>query len=119
MLLLVLMVVVVRSELQMFPGNYTINAQTYYTVSIIPLTTPIDVTGWTILSLPSDSYSTSQLAAAVCSLSCTRTGENFNCSNGLYASNLLQFNITSIVNPPSAVSPYFIYNIYSAGGVST
>lgn len=111
---------VASSQFQLFPGNYTINAATYYTVTILPTNVgAFDAAGWTIFTLPTDNYDSSQLVSAVCSLACPRTGNNFNCSNGLYVSNLLQFNITGIVNPPSAVSPLYSYNIFSSVGAST
>jgi hypothetical protein len=108
----------------MSAGNYTINANTYYTITIVPTDPSVinasnasSANGWTIFTLPIDSFDSSQIAGAACSISCTKSGNNLNLSNTLYSSNVLQFNLTGIINPPSAVGPFFQFIVYTSAAV--
>jgi hypothetical protein len=115
---------VATCQLQMSAGNYTINANTYYTITIVPTDPSVinasnasSANGWTIFTLPIDSFDSSQIAGAACSISCTKSGNNLNLSNTLYSSNVLQFNLTGIINPPSAVGPFFQFIVYTSAAV--
>jgi hypothetical protein len=109
---------IARCQLQMLANNDTININTSYSIIIVP-TDPsvIDINGWTVFTLPSDSYDSTQLASAMCSISCTKSGNNLNFSNTLYVQGVLQFYITGIINPPSAVGPFFFFTVYTSAAV--
>lgn len=116
-LLIVLFIAFAQCQLIILPANYSINSNTYYEVTIVPTVndlSDIQSAGWTILTLPTDSYDATQIASMTCSISCTIAGNTVNISNSLYDLGVLRFNLTSIINPPSAVGPIFTYTVYNS-----
>lgn len=121
-LLIVLFIAFAQCQLIILPANYSINSNTYYEVIIVPTVndiSEIQTAGWTTLALPTDSYDSTQISSASCSITCTITGNILNISNSFYDSSVLRFNLTSIINPPSAVGPIFTYTVYNSTGSIT